>query len=93
MMLPPLHMLCLLIELCLLNLACLIIKFILLVGIKEKVLNGLITKIQISSPHAITVVLVVISAQIAFRYGLKNLGKNSMCLEKMKMVLRTKSKP
>jgi uncharacterized membrane protein len=84
------HMLCLLIELCLLNLACLNIIPILLVGIKGKVLKGLGIKKSLLSLLVITVALVVISALIAFRYVLRNLKINCMCLGKMNQVLRTK---
>jgi hypothetical protein len=35
-------------------------------------------------------VLVVISVLIAFRYVLRNLGTNYMCLGKMNQVLKTK---
>jgi len=82
-----LHMLCLYIELCLLNLACLNIILILLVGTRVKVLKGLVIKISILFLHVITMALVVISALIAFRYVLRNLGINNMCLGKMNLVL------
>jgi hypothetical protein len=88
-----LHMLCLHIELCLLNLACLNIILILLVGTRVKVLKGLGIKISILSLPIITVALVVILALIAFRYILRNLEINDMCLGKMNLVLGTKSKP
>jgi len=39
------------------------------------------------------VALVVILALIAFRYILRNLEINDMCLGKMNLVLGTKSKP
>jgi hypothetical protein len=74
----------------LLNLACLNIIPILFVGINGKILKGLGIKISILSLLVITVVLVVISDLIAFRYVLKNLGINCMCLGKMNLVLRTK---
>jgi hypothetical protein len=52
-------MLCVHMELCLLNLACLNIILILLVGINEKVLKGLGIKISILSQLVIIVALVV----------------------------------
>jgi len=90
--LPLLHMLCLHIKLCLLNIACLNFILILLVRTRGKVLKGLGIKISILSPLVITVALVVISALIAFRYVLRNFEINCMCLGKMNLVLRTKSR-
>jgi Na+/glutamate symporter len=58
-------MLCLLIELYSLSLSCLIIILSLLVGIKGPIILYL---------HVTTVVLLVIFAQIIFRFVLKNLG-------------------
>jgi hypothetical protein len=63
------------------------------VEVRVKVLKGVVIKISILSLHIITVALVVISALIAFRYVLRNLEINNMCLGKMNLVLRTKSRP
>jgi hypothetical protein len=80
-------MLCLFIELCLLNLPCLIIILSLLMGIK-----GLGIKTVILSLLVITVALVVISALIASRFVLKNLRIDRMYLGKVNQALRTKSR-
>jgi hypothetical protein len=85
MMLHLLHMLCLLIELCLSNLACLYIILILLVGIRVK---GTILALLV-----IIVVLVVIFALTAFNYALRSLRIKSMYLGKMSLVLKIKSGP
>jgi len=77
------HMLCLLIELCLLNLACLIIILGLLMGIK-----GLVIKTSILSLLVIIVALVVISTLIAFRFVLKNLGINCIYLGRVNQVFK-----
>jgi hypothetical protein len=62
-------------------------------GDKGKSTKGTEHKISILSLLVITVALVVISALITFRYILRNLGINCMCLGNMNLVLRTKSKP
>jgi len=74
----------------LLNLACLNTILILLVDMKGKVLKGLGIKNFLLSLLVITMMLVVISVLIAFRYVLRNLGTNYMCLGKMNQVLKTK---
>jgi hypothetical protein len=76
-------MLCLFIELCLLNLACLIIILSLLVRMKEQVILYL---------HVTTVVLMIIFAPIVSIFVLKNLRKKLMLLEKMNQVLKNKSR-
>jgi hypothetical protein len=76
-------MLSLLIELCSLNLACLIIILSSIMEIKGPV---------ILYPHVIIVALVVIFAQIASRFVHKNLRIYHMCLEKMNQVLKNKSR-
>jgi len=77
-------MLCLFIELCLSNLACLLIILILLVGIRGK---G-----TILSLFVIIVVLVVIFSLTAFNYALRSLGIKIMYLGMMSLVLKIKSK-
>jgi hypothetical protein len=76
-MLHLLHMLCLFIELCLLNLACLLI--LLLVGMKVKGTN--------LSLLVIIVVLLVTLVQTAFNYALRSHGIKSMFLGIMSLVL------
>jgi hypothetical protein len=74
-------MLCLLIELCLLSLTCLLI--IRLVGMEIKGTN--------LSLLVIIVVLLVILVLTAFKYALKSHGLKSMFLGKMSLVLEIRS--
>jgi hypothetical protein len=80
-MLHLLHMLCLFIELCLLNHACLLI--IRLVGIDVKGTNLFLL--------VIIVVLLVILILTAFRYALSSHGIKNMFLRIMSMVLEIRS--
>jgi hypothetical protein len=74
-------MLCLLIELCLLNLACLLIIHLVGIEVKRKNLSLLV----------IIVVLLVILVLTAFNYALRSHGIKSMHLGIMRLVLEIRS--